>query len=205
MLTETYPKTVKLKDGSSVVVRPLARGDFERLHHFFSTLPEGDRLFLRHDVRDPEVVRRWTEELDFEHVTPLVALSGDEIVADGTLHVMRHGWMQHVGHIRLVTGPSHRHKGLGALITRELVSLAAGRNLEKLQAHVIEDNIGAVKMLQAVGFKMEAVLEGMVKDQTGRHRNLAVMVNSVTSLMDIMEDWIHSMTLPQFRVPGGGA
>ena len=204
MLTGAYPKTVKLKDGSSVVIRPLARDDFERLHHFFSTLPEGDRLFLRHDVRDPGVVRKWTEELDYDEVSPLVALDGDEIVANGSLHVMLHGWMQHVGHIRLVTGPRHRHKGLGGLITRELVSLAAERNLEKLQAHVIEDNTGAIKMFQAVGFKTEAVLEGMVKDQTGRHRNLAVMVNSVTNLLDIMEDWIHDMTIPQFRVPGGG-
>ena len=33
MLTK-YPKTVKLKDGTPVVIRPLERGDFDQLFNF---------------------------------------------------------------------------------------------------------------------------------------------------------------------------
>ena len=205
MLTEAYPKTIKLKDGTEVVLRPLARDDFDDLHLFFRDLPDGDRLFLRHDVSDPQMIRKWTEELDYDRVIPLVALDDDRIVATGSLHIMAHGWMEHVGHIRLVTARSHRQRGLGGLIARELVNLAGGRNLEKLQAHVIADNEGAVRMFETVGFKTVAVLEGMVKDQAGRERNLAIMVNSVANLTQIMEEWIHDLTIPQFRVPGDGA
>ena len=205
MLTKAYPKTVALKDGTSVVIRPLARGDFEQLFAFFGSLSEEDRLFLRHNVRDPEVVRKWTEELDVVHVVPIVALDGDDLVASGSLHIIPHEWMQHVGHIRLVTARSHRGKGLGGLITRELVALAEDRNLEKLQAHVIKDNLGAVKMLETLGFKTVAVLEGMVKDRSWKNRDLAIMVNDVSNLTQIMEEWLQESMLPSHRVPGDGA
>lgn len=204
MLTETYPKLLTLKDGTSVAIRPLAQGDFEQLFSFFGALHEEDRLFLRDDVSDPELVRRWTEEVDLDRVIPLVALDGDQIVANGSLHIMPHAWIRHVGHIRLVTARSHRQKGLGKLITRELVTLAQERDLEKIQAHVIEDNKAAIKMFTAVGFEVAAVLKGMVKDRSWKSRNLAIMVNDVANLTRIMEEWIQQSMQPGFRAPGGG-
>lgn len=205
MLSKSYPKTVKLKDGRSIVLRLLGSDDFEKLHAFFLAMTEEDRLFLRHDVHDPEVVRKWTEELDVERVIPLVALDGDRIVGTGSLHLMPHTWMKHVGHMRLVTAGTHRHKGLGGLIARELVALAEDRQLEQLQAHVIEDNLGAVRMFEKVGFETAAVLKGMVKDQKGNNRNLAIMLNDVSKLSRILEDWIHESMIPAYRVPGDGA
>lgn len=204
MLTETYPKLFTLKDGTSVAIRPLAQGDFEQLFSFFGSLHEEDRLFLRDDVSDPELVRKWTDEVDLDRVIPLVALDGDQIVANGSLHIMSHAWIRHVGHIRLVTARSHRQKGLGKLITRELVTLAQERDLEKIQAHVIEDNKAAIKMFTAVGFEVVAVLEGMVKDRSWKSRNLAIMVNDVANLTRIMEEWIQQSIQPGFRAPGGG-
>jgi len=205
MLIDSYPKTVRLKDGTSAVIRPLARDDFDELLAFFQSLPEEDRIFLRHDVRDPELVRKWTEELDLAHVIPLVALDDDELIASGSLHIIPHECMQHVGHVRLVTARSHRNKGLGGLMTRELVALAEERNLEKLQAHVIKDNVGAVRMFETLGFKTMAVLEGMIKDRTWRARDLAIMVNDVANLTQIMEEWLQEAMLPSHRVPGNGA
>ncbi len=205
MLIDTYPKTVALKDGKSVVIRPLVRDDFDQLLTFFRSLPEEDRVFLRHDVSDPEVVRKWTEELDLVRTIPLVAFDDDELVASGSLHIMPHECMEHVGHIRLVTARSHRNKGLGGLISRELVAFAEERNLEKLQAHVVKDNLGAVKMFEALGFQTEAVLKGMIKDRTWKTRDLAIMVNDVANLTQIMEEWIQESMLPSHRVPGDGA
>ena len=202
---QDYPKTVKLKDGRTVMLRPLASGDFPKLYAFFEALPDEDRLFLRHNVRDPELIRKWTAEIDLERVIPLVAEDGDEIVADGTLHMATHGWMRHAGLIRLVIARTHRHVGLGTLTARELVSLAEQRGLEKLQAHVIEDDLGSVKMFQTLGFEKAAALKDMVKDQQGSKRNLAIMINDVADLGRIMEDWIQDSMQPAYRVPGNGA
>ncbi len=205
MLLDAYPKTVRLKDGTSIQIRPLAHDDFDQLLAFYTSLSEEDRLFLRHDVSDPELVRRWTEELDFTHTVPLVAFDGDRLVGSGSLHTLPHEWMRHVGQIRLVTARSHRRKGLGGLITRELVALAEERNLEKLQASVVEDNADAVKMFTAVGFQKAAVLKGMVKDRTWKSRDLAVMVSDVANLTQVMEQWIQESMLASHRVPGDGA
>ncbi|UCG15520.1 MAG: GNAT family N-acetyltransferase [Phycisphaerales bacterium] len=204
MLSDSYPKTLKLKDGRSAVLRLLTRDDFEQVRAFLLDLPDEDRLFLRHDVRDPDVVRRWTEDLDLSRMIPLVALEDDSIVATGRLYRLDHGWMRHVGHVRLITARSHRNLGLGGLITRELVALAAERDIEKLQAHVVEDSREAVRMFKTLGFETEAVLKGMVKDQHGQPRNLAIMVNDVVNLSRIMDDWIQDSMIPSFRVPGAG-
>jgi len=204
MLTHDYPKTERLKDGRDVVLRPLSEDDFERLHSFFQALPEEDRLFLADDVTDPALIRKWIEGLDFKKVIPLVGLDEDRIVADGTLHIAAGGWMRHVGHIRLVTARTHRHVGLGTLLARELVALAAERNLEKLQAHVIEDNTGSVRMFEAAGFKKAVVLQALVKDQAGQDRNLAIMINDVASLTRVLEDWIQDSMIPEMRSPGEG-
>ncbi len=203
-MLSAYPKTVKLKDGAAAVIRPLARDDFDKLLEFFQDLPDEDRVFLRHDVRDPGLIRKWTASLNLDRVIPLVAIEDKTLVANGSLHLMPNECMKHVGHIRLVTASSHRHRGLGGLMTRELVSLAEARDLEKLQAHVIEDNVGAVKMFTTVGFKKEAVLTGMIKDRDWKSHNLAVMVNDVANLGKIIEDWIQESMQPGFRAPGGG-
>lgn len=197
-----YPKQMTLRDGQSVVIRPLEKEDFERLRAFFQGLPAEDRLYLRHNVSNPDIIRQWTDRIDLEHVVPLVALGGNAIVAQGTLHISTHGWMQHVGHVRLAIAASHQRIGLGSLLARELVSLAEHRGLEKLQAHVIESSAGAVRMFERVGFEKVAVLKDFVKDQNGRNQNLVVMVNDVSRLSRILEDWVQDMTIPGFRGSG---
>jgi L-amino acid N-acyltransferase YncA len=199
-----YPKRVNLKDGRPVTLRPLEVGDFERLLEFFRALPPEDRLFLRHDVCDPQNIRKRTDNTDDERVTSIVAEDGGKIVGDGTLHTTPHGWMRHIGFVRVVTARSHRHVGLGTMIIRELVNIGEERGLEKLQVQLIADDRGSFMMCQALGFEQAAVLKGAVKDQEGRNRDLAIMMNDVGSLSRIMEDWINDMMISTFRVPGGG-
>lgn len=203
MLLDAYPKEATLRDGRRVVIRPLANGDFDKLYAFFQALPPEDRLFLRHDVTDPAVVQTWVANIDLNRALPLVAEEGEKIAADGTLHFARHGWSQHVGNVRLVTAATHRQVGLGTIITRELVALAEERGLEKLQTHIIEDDVGAARLFRRLGFKPAAVLRELVKDQGGNKRNLAIMTNDVADLGRIIEDWIQDSMIPGFRAGEG--
>ena len=136
MSLSEYPKEAALKDGREIILRPLANGDFDKLMAFFTALPAEDRMFLRHDVADPEVVGRWIEQMDYDRVIPLVSQDRDRIVANGTLHMSTHGWAAHVGAIRLMIARTHRRVGLGTLLLHELVGLAEQRGLEKLQAAI---------------------------------------------------------------------
>ncbi len=202
---QEYPRVVKLKDGRSVKLRPLVREDFDKLHAFFQALEPEDRLFLRDDVTDPELIRKWTDNIDWERVVPIVAEDGEAIVADGTLHNNPYGWSQHVGLLRLVVASSHRDAGLGTLLARELVGIAEARGLEKLQANVIEGDQLMLNAFKAMGFGKEAVVREAVKDQQGNNHSLAIMINDVADLGRSLEDWISDTMIPSFRVPGAGA
>ncbi len=203
MLGDEFPKEVTLKDGQKVAIRLLQAGDFDKLIAFFQAVPEQDRMFLQHDVTNPDLIRKWTEQLDFDRTIPLIAETKGRVIADGTLHLSPHGWAQHVGQIRLVVASDFRHLGLGTLITRELVLLAEDRDLEKLYANVIEDDAVSIKMLQRLGFKTVAVLKDLVKDKTGRKRNLAIMINDVAEVEKILEDWIQDSMIPAYRASDG--
>ena len=43
---EKYPASLKLRDGTSVLVRPLGKRDEKRLHKFLLSVPEEERLFI---------------------------------------------------------------------------------------------------------------------------------------------------------------
>src|SRR3989304_3056238 len=76
-MPQEYPKEVKVRDGSTVVLKPFGRKDKDALFLFFQKLPEADRLFLKDNVTDPAVVERWATELNYEKGFPLLAWRGD--------------------------------------------------------------------------------------------------------------------------------
>src|SRR5574341_222534 len=112
MKLEGYPKTVHLKDGSEIILRPMVKKDKERLHNFFSSLPEDDRMYLRDDVSKKETIEKWVRNLDYARVLPILAEAYGAIVGDATLHRQPYGWMRHVGAIRIVVDRKFRKKGL---------------------------------------------------------------------------------------------
>ena len=91
------------------------------------------------------------------------------------------------------------------MIMRELVWLAAERNLGRLLAYTTDDNAGAIKMYTALGFQKAGALKRLIKDRSGKTRDMAIMVNDVADLDRILEDWIQFSTLPGYRAPGDGA
>jgi len=204
MPLDTYPKELKLKDGRSITARLLDQGDLDRLRNFFHALPQEERAFFRHDVLDPELLRKWTTEIDLDHVVPLVAEADGALAALATLHFSRRGWLRHVGHLRLVIGFAHRRAGLGTLMTRELVGIAHHRDLEKVRVELTTDNAPLIEMLRKLGFDTAAVFKGIAKDIRGDTHDLAVMINDISNLSRLMEDWIVDSMIPAFRVPGGG-
>ena len=185
-----YPKTFHLKDGTSVELRLMTKDDFDGLLAFFRELPEDDRMFLKEDVTEPSVIQTWIRRLDYDSVIPILAFIGDEVVGDATLHMQSHGWMRHVGEIRLVVSRNHQRKGIGTLLARELFYNAVRRGLSKIEALAIEDQIGAIKSLERLGFKQEGLLQDYVLDMKGRKHNLVILTHNADELWKRMEDMI---------------
>ena len=53
-----YPKTVRLRSGTDVVLRPMEPQDADALAAFFKTIPDIDRYCLKEDVALASVIAR---------------------------------------------------------------------------------------------------------------------------------------------------
>lgn len=173
---DAYPKTIMLRDGTRVELRPLEDGDKIRLLHFFERVPEADRYFLKENVTAPEVIQSWVTRIDFERVIPIVAVVDDQIVGDATLHRSRAPARRHVGEIRVVVEPEYREKGLGRRLIRELLDIAVELGLYKASFELVaEREKAAIVAAESVGFQEVARLNGWVRDIWGNYQDTVVL------------------------------
>lgn len=189
-MLKDYPKEVTLKSGEKVTLRPMVKEDEKSLLEFFLRLPEEDRVFLRDDVTDPKVIASWAENVDYEHVIPILAVMGGKIVGDATLHRRTTEEPQKIGEIRIVIDKDFRRRGLGALLARELYYLALNLRFGKLVAEVFEEQRGVLKMCEVLGFRHDKILISRAIDLEGRQRNLVVMIEDIDVLWKAIDDII---------------
>jgi RimJ/RimL family protein N-acetyltransferase len=161
---QKYPKTLKLKDGSSCKIRPLRKDDEKAFHEFFLGVPADERMFIKHRVTEPEVVREWCRNIDLAKNLPLLAVTDGRIIGDTTLHQQLGGWKRHIGRISTLVHPQFRGRGLASALVSEAVELARQLGLEKVEAEFIGEQEAAIKMFALLGFSNLLRLENYVKD-----------------------------------------
>lgn len=181
----TFPKEVELpKSELRVTIRPLNSEDAFRLSQFFSKIPEADRFYLKEDVTSAEVIGNWARHIDYDRVVPLVALIGEKIVADATLHRHRAGARRHIGEIRVVVDPSFRNLGIGSMMVKEVVDIAYDNAMDSVIFELVEGKEDdAIKVTESLGFKKVATLKNFVKDMEQNRHDLVVMELQ-------LEDWL---------------
>lgn len=181
-------KRVNLKDGREVLIREMRPDDAERSLAFFQALPDSDRAYLRREITSPAVIQERIEEMVAGRVIRLVAEHGGRIVADGALEFNFHGWMKHVGEIRLIVGHEYQKCGLGELMALELYSVANRHKLEEIIVEMMGPQEGVQRIFERLGFHKEAVLTGFVKDTKGLKHDLVIMRCPLAVLWDTLED-----------------
>ena len=162
-IIERYPKNKKLGD-QDIVLRPLQPTDVRPFHDFFSAIPETERMFLKHRVTDVKVIREWCKNIDYGRNLPLLAVAGNKIMGDATLHQDLGGWRRHIGRLSVVVHPSFRGRGLAKLLATELMRIARDLALEQLEAEFMGDQQAARKLFARLGFDELVVLQEYVKD-----------------------------------------
>lgn len=176
VLEERFPKPVKLEDGTRVILRPLIQPDESALIQFFGAFPSEDLLYLRDDVKNPGVIKKWCQGLDYEVTLPLIADLEGKIVGDATLHQEKRGWKSHIGTVRVVIHPQYRGKGIGRALVGELIQVALDIGLVKLDAEFMAEQTRQVSIFEKLGFVNMAVLPQHVKDMKGESHDLVIMV-----------------------------
>lgn len=180
LLASRYPKTVRLKDGGAVVVRPMGEEDQERVLEFFKDVPEEERAFLRDDMTRPEFMEVRLRALHHDRLIPLVAEAEGRIVADAFLHRRPSHWLKHVAEVHVVVDRAYRRLGLAHNLLYELFELARLSGIETLLAEMMLEQQAAVLLFERLGFKKEAIFPNLAKDLYGRRHDLLIMVRDLT-------------------------
>ena len=183
-------KRVVLKDGASVVIRPMTAEDLDRSVAFFQSLTAQDRLYLRHDVTRREEVEGRIQAMQAGRARRLVALQKDRIIADAALELESASWKQHVGEIRLIIANPYKRKGLGMLMARELYSAAVEAEVEEIVVRMMRPQLAARSIFRKLGFQEVTLLGDYVKDAEGRKQDLILMRCDLEGLWQRLDHFI---------------
>jgi len=183
-------KNETLKDGTKVTVRELHLNDLDKLMAFYQALPLEDRLYLRVDVTNKDVVSQRIKFIETGNVIRIIALSGGEIVADGALELSGEGWRRHQGEIRVIVSHPFQHKGLGMLLIKELYLVAVEKNVEMIIAKMMRPQVAAQHIFRKLGFREELLIPDYVKDLKGEEQDLIIMACNTKELLTELEHFL---------------
>jgi GNAT superfamily N-acetyltransferase len=161
---QSFPKTIKLKDGKPAVLRPLRADDEKEFHHLFQGIPERERMFIKHRVQDVKVIRDWCKNIDYGRNLPMLGLVDKKIVGAATLHQRLGGWKRHIGRVSVLVHPDYRGRGLARALITEILDIARRASLERVEAAFIGEQDAAMKMFSMLGFNQLIRLDDYVKD-----------------------------------------
>lgn len=181
-------KTVSLKDGTQILIRPMQPNDVEESLAFFQALPEEDRKYLRRDVTQRGVIKERIALMQTGRVKRLVAVLNNQIIGDGSLELESYGWKSHMSEIRLIVARPFQRQGLGRLLAHEVFWLAAAEKVEQIVLKIMGPQVAARKIAERLGFTEDSVLSEYVQDQTGLRQDLIIMRCDLQALMRDMEN-----------------
>jgi acetyltransferase len=172
---QNFPKKVTLKDGFKITLRPLKQDDEKAFHEFFEAIPENERMFIKHRVVDPAVIRDWCQNIDYGRNLPLLAIADGKIIGDATLHQQLGGWKRHVGRVSVLIQPKFRGHGIGKVLVEEIVDVARNLGLEKAEAEFLGEQAAGMKLFAMMGFSHLLKLEDYVKDMQALKHDYVLM------------------------------
>ncbi len=172
---QKFPKDIKLKDGLRCKCRPLKKDDEKAFHEFFLAVPEPERMFIKHRVTEPLVIRDWCRNIDLGRNLPLLATADGKIVGSATLHQQLGGWKRHIGRVSVLVHAGYRGRGIARSLLSEITEIARNIGLEKLEAEFIGGQEAAIKMFALLGYSNLLRLENYVKDMQAISHDYVLM------------------------------
>ena len=153
-----HTRIVRPKHGPELVVRPLKKGDTATVQAVFERLGEASRRArfngLKHRLGEQEL--RWLATVGPNHHALVAYVDGDpEPVAIARL--VRSGSSAEVA---FEVVDAYQGRGIGSVLTQELVADACAAGIVELNALVRSDNPAALALLQRVLGQLEIRFEG---------------------------------------------
>jgi GNAT superfamily N-acetyltransferase len=184
-------ETLTLKDGRTVVLRPIDRDDAEALMDLHTRLsPESQ--YYRFFGPKPTLTRVEAEYLaavDFHRRFAIVAEETDDdgtrIVAVGRFDINEPNRAE----AAIVVRDDYQGLGLGKAILERMRELGRGRGLEAFTAEILAENAKMIELLRTSGLGVEPAQTGVVRvvapiDRSVLFRGLNVLANAAGALLE---------------------
>jgi RimJ/RimL family protein N-acetyltransferase len=172
----TYRHLITLPDGMRVLLRPLTPKDGDTLASLFSNLPPEETQYFRSNIADPEVVAGWAEKPDYGRIFPLVAVMGERIVGNSTLHIGR-GFTRHVAEIRIFLAKDFRHHGIGSAMIKAQLEIARKLGLHQVHAEIVESRPQVIHAFERLGFERQFSWQDLFMTPQGETLDMIVLIN----------------------------
>jgi RimJ/RimL family protein N-acetyltransferase len=183
-INESYPREIGVGGRRTATLRVMAKTDRDRVLDFARSLPPDDLLFLRKDITASQVVDEWLGDIEAGHTITVLAEADGELVGYGSLLLDESSWGRHMGEIRVMVKSDYRGAGLGRRLAFDVFGIAKVLGLEKITARMTPEQTRTRAILERLGFTVDAVLRGFVRDREGKVHDLVVMSSDLAGLTD---------------------
>lgn len=152
-----------IKNGESVIVRPLQTEDYEEFCSFFEKLAT-ETVFTNQYVGRPRRSREsFLAQIDTEYLYRLVVCNSlGKIVGTCSILVERpeHPWLNRSCDFGIMLLKQYTGQGLGKYLMQKMEDWARSKNMHRIGAQVRTKNITALNLYLKCGFE----IEGMSRD-----------------------------------------
>jgi RimJ/RimL family protein N-acetyltransferase len=170
-----YRHLVTLPDGLRVLLRPLTTKDRDALVALFANLPPDETQIFRSNVTS-DLVASWAETPDYTRVFPLVAVIGERIVGNSTLH-LGSGYSRHVAETRIFLTREFRRRGIGSAMIKAQLEIARKLGLHQIIAEVVESRPQVIHAFERLGFERQFAWKDLFMTGEGETLDMIVLVN----------------------------
>ena len=170
-----YRQVFTLKDGARILIRPMTQEDRQALFDLFAPVSAEELRYMRHNVKDTQIICAWIDNLDYTRVFPLVAVFGSRIVGLASMH-LNQGPARHRAEVRIFLTKDFRHRGVGSRLLQGLIELAKRHNLFLIEAQIPSDQTPIIRSFQNLGFEPKTQFDDYFMLPDGELRDVTHLI-----------------------------
>lgn len=154
-----YSRTITLKDGTEVFLRPIRPEDEPAMEEMLSNV-SSDSLYMRFFGFIPKMSHEWMVRFTHIDYDREIAIVAEVQVEDGkrkfagVVRLIEDAWRETAEYSILVADFIHG-KGLGNILTDYIFDIARGRKIKKIVASVLPHNKPMIHMFERRGFRFD--------------------------------------------------
>jgi acetyltransferase len=146
-----------LSDGTAMTIRPIRPEDAELVQQFVRELSEESRYFRfmnsMHELTETMLVR--FTQIDYSKEVAIIAVTEPENASELGIARFTTNPDGESCEFAIVLADKMTGKGLGTKLMRSLIEIARSKKLKRIEGEVLNSNHNMLKLMQALGFKLE--------------------------------------------------